>query len=115
MGNGICAEASLAPVIQEYVTEIEAESEETVTPANGISARRFQMGSTGNEVGMNSIDNLRTKRRTQRLTLLAAKVQASQRNGAKLRPREFLKMMNSYGELVLFFVSPCWLRILTHI
>ena len=104
MGNGICAEASLAPVIAEYVAEIEAENEET--PSNGIQARRFQMGSTGTEVGLNSIDNLRTKRRTQRLTLLAAKVQAAQATGAKLRPREFLKMMNSYGELeFLFFVT----------
>jgi len=101
MGNGICAEASLAPVIAEYVAEIEAENEET--PSNGIQARRFQMGSTGTEVGLNSIDNLRTKRRTQRLTLLAAKVQAAQASGAKLRPREFLKMMNSYG-------CHCWTK-----
>ena len=95
MGNGICADAELAPVIQEYVAEIEAEESEA--PSNGIQARRFQMGNTGTEVGMNSIDNLRTKRRTQRLTLLATKVQGT-RTGAKLRPREFLKMMNSYGK-----------------
>lgn len=100
MGNGICADADLAPVIQEYVAEIEAE--ETEAPSNGIQARRFQMGNTGTEVGMNSIDNLRTKRRTQRLTLLATKVQGT-RTGAKLRPREFLKMMNSYG-------CHCWTK-----
>merc|ERR1712227_315757 len=98
VGNGICAE----PDLVDFITEIENEidNEEPAVPA--IQARRFQMGTTGTEAGLNSIDNLRTKRRTQRLTLLATKVQGT-RSGSKLKPREFLKMMNSYG-------CHCWTK-----
>ena len=81
----------------EFITEVKDEIEHEEPAAPVIQARRFQLGTTGNEVGLNSIDNLRTKRRTQRLTLLATKVQGT-RSGSKLRPREFLKMMNSYGK-----------------
>lgn len=101
MGNGICAEAELAPEIRELVTEIEAE-EAAANQTAGIQARRFQLGTPSNEVSLNSIDTLRTKRRTQRLTLLATKIQNSNRSN-KLRPREFLKMMNSYG-------CHCWTK-----
>ena len=103
MGNGICAEPSLAPEIQELVTEIEAEEAASNLTA-GIQARRFQLGTPTNEVSLNSIDTLRTKRRTQRLTLLATKIQNSDKSN-KLRPREFLKMMNSYGEFNSYSVS----------
>jgi len=42
-------------------------------------------------------ENLRTKRRTQRLTLLMAKV-SSTRSGQNLRPRDFMRQINNYGK-----------------
>jgi hypothetical protein len=47
-------------------------------------------------------ENLRTKRRTQRLTLLMAKV-SSTRSGQNLRPRDFMRQINNYG-------CHCWTK-----
>lgn len=57
--------------------------------------RRFQIGQN-DEFTSDSDDIMRTKRRTQRLTLLMAKVQST-RSGERLRPREFLRQINNYG------------------
>ena len=57
--------------------------------------RRFQIGQN-DEITSDSDDIMRTKRRTQRLTLLMAKVQST-RSGERLRPREFLRQINNYG------------------
>ena len=60
--------------------------------------RRFQIGQDDEFSGgpSDSDDIMRTKRRTQRLTLLMAKVQST-RSGERLRPREFLRQINNYG------------------
>ena len=58
--------------------------------------RRFQIGQNDEFSSDNNDDIMRTKRRTQRLTLLMAKVQST-RSGERLRPREFLRQINNYG------------------
>ena len=58
--------------------------------------RRFQIGQNDEFSSDSNDDIMRTKRRTQRLTLLMAKVQST-RSGERLRPREFLRQINNYG------------------
>ena len=94
LGNGICTDdESVASRIREIQADLAEEDAESSDNASKLG-RRFSMGGVDD---FSSVDNMRTKRRTQRLTLLMAKVEGQQRNVAKFRPREFMKKINGYG------------------
>ena len=93
LGNGICTDdESVASSIREIQAEL---AQEDADDKAGQLGRRFSMGGVDD---FSSADNMRTKRRTQRLTLLMAKVEGQQRNVGKFRPREFMKKINGYGK-----------------
>ena len=94
LGNGICTDdESVASRIREIQADLAEEDAESSDNASKLG-RRFSMGGIDD---FSSVDNMRTKRRTQRLTLLMAKVEGQQRNAGKFRPREFMKKINGYG------------------
>ena len=94
LGNGICTDdESVASRIREIQADLAEEDAESSDNASKLG-RRFSMGGVDDFA---NVDNMRTKRRTQRLTLLMAKVEGQQRNVAKFRPREFMKKINGYG------------------
>jgi len=98
LGNGICTDdESVASSIREIQAEL---AQEDADDKAGQLGRRFSMGGVDD---FSSADNMRTKRRTQRLTLLMAKVEGQQRNVGKFRPREFMKKINGYG-------CHCWTK-----
>ena len=99
MGNGICTDdESVADRIREIQAErAEDDVTDDVTTEDRASnlGRRFSMGQVED---FSNSNNMRTKRRTQRLTLLMAKVEGQQRNAGKFRPREFMRRINGYGK-----------------
>ena len=102
LGNGICTDdESVASRIREIQADLAEEDAESSDNASKLG-RRFSMGGVDD---FSSVDNMRTKRRTQRLTLLMAKVEGQQRNVGKFRPREFMKKINGYGKLILKTLS----------
>ena len=106
MGNGICTDdESVASRIREIQADLAEEDAESSDNASKLG-RRFSMGGVDD---FSSVDNMRTKRRTQRLTLLMAKVEGQQRNVGKFRPREFMKKINGYGKLM--FQTPSITRL----
>jgi len=98
LGNGICTDdESVASRIREIQAELAEDESEDRASSLG---RRFSMGQVDD---FSNSGNLRTKRRTQRLTLLMAKVEGQQRNVGKFRPREFMRRINGYG-------CHCWTK-----
>lgn len=99
LGNGICTDdegvASRIRQIQAELAEDDAEEDRAST-----LGRRFSMGQVDE---FSNTDNMRTKRRTQRITLLMAKVEGQQRNVGQFRPREFIRRINGYG-------CHCWTK-----
>ena len=89
--GGFCMDdAELAAEMGEIVADLEGDDEDDNASKLG---RRFQIG--GPDSGSNAEDNMRTKRRTQRISLLMAKVQSQ---GQRIKPREFMRRINSYGK-----------------
>ena len=80
--------------------------------------RRFPLPGSSEDAS----NNLRTKKRTQRISFLIAQVDAKQSatpGSKKLRPREFLQKVNGYGLyfvlLIFFFLNTisgchCWTK-----
>lgn len=98
LGNGICTDdESVASRIREIQAELAEDESEDRASSLG---RRFSMGQVDD---FSNSGNMRTKRRTQRLTLLMAKVEGQQRNVGKFRPREFMRRINGYG-------CHCWTK-----
>lgn len=105
LGNGFCTDdESIATTFREIQADLAEVDAETFQPEtsniakNGV--RRFSMGGVDDFA---NVDNMRTKRRTQRLTLLMAKVEGQQTKTTKFRPREFMKKINGYG-------CHCWTK-----
>ena len=104
LGNGLCAaDSETAAAIQPTLDDLNNDDDDGADAnATGLaSTRRFQLGSVGGG-SERSEQNMRTKKRTQRIALLAAKVGAT-RSGSRLKPREFLKRINNYG-------CHCWTK-----
>ena len=62
-----------------------------------MQARRFPLPGSSDDAS----NNLRTKKRTQRVSFLIAQVDAKQSaepGQKKLRPRDFLQKINGYGK-----------------
>merc|ERR1712113_180176 len=95
VGNGICTnDPTVALTLQNFINDNEETEPQRVT-------RRFPIGqATDSFKGPD--ENLRTKRRTQRLTLLMAKVSTTE-SGQNLRPRDFMRQINNYG-------CHCWTK-----
>jgi hypothetical protein len=90
--------AELAAELSEILEEAD---EPDTTDAPNKLARKFPMGSEQSSSGFSS-GLERTKRRSQRMTLLLAKVVAGgqfvdQETGKKIRSKEFIKRVNNYG------------------
>jgi len=94
--GGFCIDdATLAAEMAEIVADLEGDDDDAASKLG----RRFQIG--GPDSSSNTAeDNMRTKRRTQRISLLMAKVQSK---GQRIRPREFMRRINSYG-------CHCWTK-----
>ena len=93
--DGFCVENSYAAELQSLLDEADAD-DEAVSNVNKISARRFPLPGSSDDAS----NNLRTKKRTQRVSFLIAQVDAKQSaepGQKKLRPREFLQKINGYG------------------
>lgn len=82
------------------------EMAEIMSPVDGEDgaavARKFPMGSSSFEEGESANEATeRTKRRSQRISLLMTKAAAEgklvDRNGQKIRAKEFMKRVNNYG------------------
>ena len=90
--DGLCVEETYAAEFANLLAEADNEEPDT----SRVNMRRFPMPGSSDVS-----DNLRTKKRTQRISFLIAQVDAKQRadpNQPKLRPREFLQKINSYGK-----------------
>lgn len=99
--DGFCVENSYAVELQSLLDEADAD-DEIVSNVNKISARRFPLPGSSDDAS----NNLRTKKRTQRVSFLIAQVDAKQSTEPgqkKLRPREFLQKINGYG-------CHCWTK-----
>lgn len=98
--DGFCFEnAAEAAKFQAMMAEADAEDEQPGDAASQLG-RRFSMGPSDSSQG----PGVRTKKRTQRISFLIAQVGAKQeKNGKRLRPREFLKRVNGYG-------CHCWTK-----
>jgi len=99
-----CEEQGLFPTVGGFCTDTPALAREIATEVSATldgEARKFPMGGQSPSIFFN--DGIeRTKRRSQRLTLLLAKVisggSVSDRNtGKKLKSREFMMRVNQYG------------------
>lgn len=98
LGFGLCtSDTSVAEEVGQYLTELQSDEEDVTA----TYTRRFSIGSSS-EFDQGDDLNLRTKRRTQRIALLTAKVSSTQ-EGKNLRPREFMRRINSYG-------CHCWTK-----
>lgn len=89
--------------LQEAGEDEEDEDESAVLERS----RKFQLGGQQNDVfnkdGVNQ-DMVRSKRRSQRITMLYSKVNNGfTLNGQPIRPKKFIQMMNSYA-------CHCWTR-----
>lgn len=96
--DGLCVEESYASEFANLLAEADNEQPEN----NSMQMRRFPLPGSS----VDASDNLRTKKRTQRISLLMAQVDAKQRadpKQPKLRPREFLQKINGYG-------CHCWTK-----
>lgn len=92
--DGFCTDdLELAETLNSIGAELEAESSQVENKAQDLG-RRFQMGAPSDWTTMD--DHIRTKRRTQRITMLITKVTAT-KAGKKMKPREFLSKINKYG------------------
>ena len=88
---GFCTEdPGVAADVAEIIEAIDEDEDDNAAKLG----RRFQIGGPSQSA---ADQTARTKRRTQRISLLMAKV-SSQQNGQKLRPREFMRRINSYGK-----------------
>lgn len=76
----------------------EANAEEDEEAAGNPLARRFSINGPSES---NSDQESRTKERSQRITLLLTKVQLGNslvdKNGDRIRPKQFMRMVNEYG------------------
>ena len=91
--DGLCVEESYASEFANLLAEADNDQPEN----NSMQMRRFPLPGSS----VDASDNLRTKKRTQRISLLMAQVDAKQRadpKQPKLRPREFLQKINGYGK-----------------
>jgi hypothetical protein len=89
--------ADLAAELSEILDDSD---EPATTEAPNKLARKFPMGSEQSSSGLDS-GLERTKRRSQRMTLLIAKVlagnQLTDKDGSKIKSRDFIKRVNNYG------------------
>lgn len=99
--EGLCVEASYAAQFANLLQEADREEDQAASNSS-INMRRFPLPGSSEDAS----NNLRTKKRTQRISFLIAQVDAKQSaepGSKKLRPREFLQKVNGYG-------CHCWTK-----